>query len=292
MSGRVSEAGLEWSMSEDILNAEQVVCNATLMERHDYTAELSVVRVRPDSGVVPDFVPGQFIKLGLPREGCELRVSTYLDSDRTRTAPRMIRRAYSIASSPLQREFLEFIVVRVETGKLTPRLWTMDVGGRVWMDNQVNGRFTLEPIPPDKDVVMVATGTGIAPYMSMLRTYIDEPPWRRVVVINGVRYEADLGYRAELEAMVRVHPDMRYIPVVSREPEGGPWTGLRGHVQQVLEPAIYESLVGSPLDPHQCHVMLCGNPAMVIDVHELLEQRGFRTHSSQQPGNIHFERYW
>jgi ferredoxin--NADP+ reductase len=238
--------------------------------------------------VVPDFEPGQFVKLGLPRS--EEESAAVPGPQRARSTPRLIRRAYSIASSIHQRAYLEFLMVRVQVGKLTPKLWTLDPGGRVWMDDKVSGRFTLEPIPPEKDIVMVATGTGIAPFVSILRTYADAPRWRRAVVINGVRYAADLAYRAELEALARDHAHIVYIPIVSREPTA--WAGLGGRVQQVLDPHAYRSLVGAVLSPHDCHVMLCGNPEMIVSVQRMLETQGFHVHSPTQPGNIHFERYW
>jgi ferredoxin--NADP+ reductase len=277
-------------MGERAVSIEQDVCNAVLISREDFASELSIVRIRPDCGRVPGFVPGQFVKLGLPRiaEG----LAALNRPGRPHPGPRLVRRAYSIASSPRQREYMEFLVVRIETGKLTPRLWTMDVGSRIWMDEQVSGRFTLDAIPPGKDIVMVATGTGVAPFVSMLRTYADRPPWRRVVLINGVRYAADLSYRAELESLGRTYANIHYIPIVSREPEYPAWEGLRGRVQKVLEPDVYRSLIGRPLDPYLCHVMLCGNPAMIVSVQSDLEHRGFHTHSPAQPENIHFERYW
>lgn len=278
-------------MMQDQLAAEAEVLNATILGRRDLTQGLCIVRVRPNEGPAPEFVAGQFIKLGLPRNQHEEPAGR---PRREGAGPRLIRRAYSIASSARQREYLEFLLVLVESGKLTPKLWGIEPGGRIWMDDKVSGRFTLDPVPPDKDVVMVATGTGIAPFISMLRTYADEPRWRRAVVINGVRYAADLAYRDELEALARDNPCVTYIPVVSREPVGlpGGWTGLRGHVQQVLEPRTYESLVGAALAPSECHVMLCGNPNMIVSVQRLLEAGGFHTHSAAQPGNIHFERYW
>jgi ferredoxin--NADP+ reductase len=67
---------------------------------------------------------------------------------------------------------------------------------------------------------------------------------------------------------------------------------LRGRVQNALEPGVFESLTGWKLDPHRCHVMLCGNPAMIMDVERILHGRGFHTHATTRPGNIHFERYW
>jgi ferredoxin--NADP+ reductase len=285
--------GLQWLMTQQELSVEQDVLNATILERFDLTQAQTIVRVRPDSGVVPEFVAGQFIKLGLPRSDPE---EVQGRPRREGAGPRLIRRAYSIASSSRERAYLEFLLVLVEVGKLTPKIWNIEAGGRIWMEDKVAGRFTLDAVPPGKDVVMVATGTGIAPFISMLRTYADQPPWRRAVVINGVRYAADLAYRDELEILARQNARVTYIPIVSREPEsrgaGGGWTGLRGRVQQVLEPRAYESLVGAPLAPHDCHVMLCGNPEMIVSVQRLLEAGGFHTHSTAQPGNIHFERYW
>lgn len=139
---------------------------------------------------------------------------------------------------------------------------------------------------------MVSTGTGIGPYMSILRTYRGQGRWRRFVMINGVRREPDLGYRDELHAIAREDPTVLYIPIVSREPCPGDWPGRCGHVQDVLEQETYRRLVGAPLDPEQCHVFLCGNPDMIQSVRPLLERRGFRTHSKRSPGNIHLERYW
>jgi ferredoxin--NADP+ reductase len=264
--------------------------NATLIERQDLTNTLSIVKVRPDAGTVPPFHPGQFIRLGLPRpmtpEGAGgLRLSRP-------GRIRYTRRAYSIASAPTVTDHMEFFVVRIEAGALTPRLWELAVGERLWMDSEAKGEFSLDVAPPDKDAVMVSTSTGIAPFMSMLRTYRGQGRWRRLVLINGVRRAADFGYRAEMEAIARDDPSLVYVPLVTREPVGAAWTGLRGRVQTVLEPETYRRVVGAPLDPAECHVFLCGNPDMIDDVQKLLESRGFVTDSRAGRGNIHFERFW
>jgi ferredoxin--NADP+ reductase len=83
------------------------------------------------------------------------------------------------------------------------------------------GEFAIDLAPPDKDLVMVSTGTGIAPFVSMLRTYRGQDRWRRLVPINGVRRAADLGYRSELEAAARQDPGVIYVPLVTREPGDG-----------------------------------------------------------------------
>ncbi len=305
--------------------------NAVLLAREDLTELLSIVRVRDDVGRVPEFMPGQFVRLGVPKlvdtGGAAATASSNAAATSANaatasgsTAPppplagapapapragragrvRLTRRAYSIASSPLVRDYLEFFVVRIDTGELTPRLWAIEPGGRLWMDEIAKGEFTLDHAPPGKDLVMISTGTGIAPFMSMLRTYRNQGRWRRFILIHGARYAADLGYRAEMEQIVREDPTVCYIPLVTREPEpplpGAPehgvWTGLRGRVQSALEHELYCKLVGAPLDPVECHVFLCGNPQMIDEVEALLTSRGFVTDSREQAGNIHFERYW
>ncbi len=85
---------------------------------------------------------------------------------------------------------------------------------------------------------------------------------------------------------------MIYLPTVTREPDDSPWQGLRGRVQGVLETQVYQKLVGAGLDPDECHVLLCGNPAMITSCEEILKNRGFTLATREQPGNIHFERYW
>jgi len=264
--------------------------NATVVYRQDVTDGLAVVRVRPDGGAVPEFEPGQFATLGLPPD--PVPESEPGPEAAGRRRPKMVRRAYSIASPPQVRDYLEFLVILVEGGRLTPKLWTLHEGGRLWMDNKIKGRFTLNGAPADKDLVMVSTGTGLGPFMSMLRAHRGGTRWRRLVMINGVRRVADLGYREELEETARSEDSFFYIPLVSREPPDSLWPGLRGRVQQVLEDGTYGRLVGTRLDPDQCHVFLCGNPDMIRSVQASLESRGFRPHTNNSPGNIHFERYW
>ncbi|MBK9118790.1 MAG: ferredoxin--NADP reductase [Phycisphaerales bacterium] len=263
--------------------------NATLIERVDLTDTLSIVKVRPDSGRMPPFKPGQFFRLGLPKPLAE---QTSIPRGGRPPRIRMTRRAYSIASSPKQSDYAEFFVVRIDEGSLTPRLWEIEVGGRLWMEEQAKGEFTMDVAPPDKDLVMVSTGTGIAPFISMLRTFHGENRWRRFVLIHGARYVGDLGYREEIARYVRGDERVRYIPLITREPADVPFEGLRGRVQAALEPATYERLVGAPLTPAECHVFLCGNPEMIDGVQVLLETRGFITDSREGPGNLHFERYW
>ncbi|MFQ5807825.1 MAG: ferredoxin--NADP reductase [Phycisphaerae bacterium] len=266
--------------------------NATIAERDDLNDNLCVIRVRPDSGRIPEFEPGQFITLGLLYEECSDRAASSDREAPPQARMRSIRRPYSIASSDRGVDYLEFLIVLVERGRLTTRLWKVEQGGRLWMGDRIHGDFTLTGVPADKDLVLVSTGTGIAPYMSMLRRYRGQGRWRRLVMINGVRKVNDLAYREELEAAARRDPTITYIPLVSRARDATEWAGLRGRVQLALASEIYERHVGAPLDSRECHVFLCGNPQMIQGVEKLLVPRGFRLHTKKTPGNLHYERYW
>jgi ferredoxin--NADP+ reductase len=272
------------------VTAKGTELNASLTYRHDLNEYLSVVHVRPDSGEVPEFIAGQYITLGLPEQIASPGHDGPEPAQKSKTG--LVRRAYSIASSPNLREYLEIFVILVQQGELTEKLWTLAEGDRLWMHKRVKGQFTLDAAPEGKDLVMVSTGTGIAPYMSMLRTYRGQNRWRRFILINGVRLAQDLGYTEEMEQICREDSTVQYIPLVTREPEDSGYEGLRGRVQTILEPERYKELVGAPLDPETSHVFLCGNPAMIDTVEPMLHERGFTTHGPRSPGNLHFERYW
>ncbi len=271
------------------MNAKTDIFNATVIEREDLHEELAVIKLQPDRGQVGEFLPGQFCTLGLPpADG-----SAWVKPDGTpRNRPKLIRRAYSIASSPLVTDHLEVFVVLVAEGKLTPNLWTVAEGEKLFMDERIRGEFTLENIRRGKDMIAVSTGTGIAPFMSMLRTYRNTGRWRRFVMVHGVRYERDLGYRAELEQTAAEDDSFYYIPVCSREPDESAWTGERGRVNAVLEGERFKRLTGFEPTPEQSDLFLCGNPAMINEVEQMFIKRGFTTTTKKAVGNIHFERYW
>ena len=275
---------------------DAALTNATLVDRRDLGASSTIVRVRPDRQPLPPFEPGQFVQVGLPEIAPE-RPGKEPRSDGGERAPRLriAKRAYSIASSARERESYELFLTLVPEGRLTPRLWKLEPGARCWVDDVARGSFTLEGVPSSADLAMVATGTGIAPFVSMLRTYGatrggDAARWRRFVLVHGVRHAADLAYREELEARARVDACFRYVPVVSREPE--PWTGLRGRVQAALEDECFRGLGCGPLDPTSFHVFLCGNPDMIQSVRELLAPRGFELSKADAGGTLHVEKYW
>ncbi len=265
--------------------------NAIVTSRIEVAPGLMILRVVPDGWRLPDFSPGQFAVLGLPPEAPRCSLSDA--EEPVPPAGRLIRRAYSIASSSLAREYLEFYITLVHSGTLTPRLYALRPGDRVWLGPKITGLFTLQEVPVDVDVVLVATGTGLAPYMSMLRTELTAAGGRRFAVLLGARHSWDLGYHAELATMQRLSPRFRYEATISRPAEEPvPWSGRTGYVTDLWWDSVLAESWGRRPSPADTHVFLCGNPAMVDDMVSVLAAEGFREHTRKQPGEVHIERYW
>jgi ferredoxin--NADP+ reductase len=224
--------------------------------------------LRVDAAVAP-YEAGQFFQLGLDIGG------------------ERVRRSYSASSAPGAP--LEFFLTSVPGGALTPALFRLHEGDRLWVESTPRGFFTLRYVPPCRNLWMVATGTGLGPYVAMLRA---ESTWQHaqeIVLVHGVRTAEHLAYREELEALGRQRP-LRYVPLVSRtqEPQGA----LPGRVTTTLESGALERAAGLSLTPEDSHVLLCGNPVMIGDMLALLEARGLRKHRTRQPGHVTFEKYW
>jgi len=176
---------------------------------------------------------------------------------------------------------------------LTPRLFALSPGDRLWVSPKNRGLFTLEEVPKDKNVVMISTGTGLAPYMSMLRTQLACDRERRFAVLHGARHSWDLGYRSELMTLDRLCGNFTYAATVSRpDEEAGLWRGPVGYVQDLWTSRWLEETAGFTPSAEHTHVFLCGNPSMIEDMVAVLERDGFREHKKSQPGQIHTERYW
>ncbi len=264
--------------------------NATVAIKRDVVAdELVILGVKPDHAI-PDFIPGQYVTLGLPPESPRLAgTGPEIDPPHVFRSG-YIERAYSIGSPPSEKRFIEFYLAVVPDGALTARLAALAVGDRLYIGHKYVGAFTLKEIPAQKDLVMIATGTGIAPFMSMLRT---ESTWtstgtaeRKIVLIHGVRFAADFAYSEELKAFEAQRMCFRYIPIASREPLGTQYTGARGRVQKLFADGTVT------LNPEKQHIMMCGNPAMIEENEKLFLSLGFVEHSRKTPGNLHVEKYW
>ncbi|MCB2156767.1 ferredoxin--NADP reductase [bacterium] len=265
--------------------------NAVVTQRHTLAPGLMIMRVAPDGWELPEFQPGQFAVLGLPPTAPKCEESDTADPDLK--PDRLIRRAYSIASSSKSRQYVEFFVVLVKSGALTPRLFALEPGDKVFLAPKITGMFTLQDLPDGKNVILVSTGTGLAPYMSMLRTYLAQHHWERVATLHGARHSWDLAYTAELDTMAALAPNFTYIPIISRpRDEAIPWEGWSGYVQDLWTNGVIEKQWGFKPEPENTHVFLCGNPAMIDTMVKVLEGEGFNEHTRKGPGNIHLERYW
>lgn len=261
--------------------------NAVISKRIDVHETIARLRVRYTDGHRAEFEPGQFVTLGVIDP--DQSVNPNSPAARRRRGPRLIRRAYSIASPPDDSGDLEFYIVHVPGGKFTDQLWQLHDGDPLFMSERVDGLFTLDDVPRGKNLVMVSTGTGLAPFRSMYLHYKDRQRWDRFVLFDSCRQVRDFGYLDEMRKLAAADDTLIYLPTVTREN----WDGLLGRVTLHLEPGRFDTIVGFPLDPATCHVFLCGNPDMVDTLEPMLHQRGFVTRDREHPdGNLHFERYW
>jgi ferredoxin--NADP+ reductase len=263
--------------------------NAIVIGREEINPQLVVLRVQSDAALF-DFKPGQFAVLGLL--GGEPRVPEAAAEETTPAPDKIIRRAYSIASSSVERRYLEFYLALVTSGQLTPRLFALQPGRRLFLGPKASGVFTLDRVQPGKAVVLIATGTGLAPYISMLRTMLVSETQRRFVVLHGARFGWDLGYRGELESLARLRPNFIYLPSITRPDQDPHFHGYTGRIQALLEKGVVEKESGVALDPSQAEVFLCGNPDMIKAVKVMLEAKGFNAGQPGKPGTIHVEEYW
>ena len=266
--------------------------NATLDHRIDITPRLAIFQVRPDQFDFA-FTPGQFTVLGLKRSAWRVPEA---DPEEVppETANRMVRRAYSISSGSHHPDYLEFYISLVSSGSLTPRLFSLRPGDRLFVGATPKGVFTLDRVPAGQKILLVATGTGLAPYISMIRTMGMGLgcPIQPMAILHGASYSWDLGYRGELESISRRCDVFSYLPVITRPQMDQDWQGHVGRLDHWIEKPELGSLCGFPLNPTQTHIFLCGHPGMVDACATFLTKKGFDPGTRKQPGNLHLEKYW
>jgi ferredoxin--NADP+ reductase len=240
----------------------------TLTQREDFSDDLAVFHLTSDEPV--EFTPGQYATIGL------------IDDDRDRP----LLRPYSVVNAPGSTD-LEFFIERVDDGDLTPELWSLDEGAEVWMRDKIVGRFVL-----DEDVrqhVMVATVTGVGPYVSIIRDQIraldrgeiDEP--HEMLILHGGSRSWELGtYRGELSRLAETYDWIEYVPTVSRPWEDPEWDGELGRVEDVLR----KHLDRTGFEPGETAAYTCGHPRMIDKAQGIFERAGFPEDA------IHEEKYF
>lgn len=264
--------------------------NATVILRMDLAPGLMILRIKPDKEEYT-FEAGQYTVLGLQHKAPRSEES--LSDPKPEQEPdHMIKRAYSIASTSLINDHLDIFIVHVPEGELTPRLFALQRGDRLFLGPKATGFFTIENIPEDKNLLLVATGTGLAPYISMIRTYLHKDPNRKFVVVHGARYSWEMGYYGELVTLAKTSPNFIYIPSITRPTEDEHWTGLTGRIPNLLEIGIVEDKSGLEIKPEVFNVFLCGNPLMIETVTKMMLDKNFIEAKGRKPGTLHTEEYW
>ena len=231
---------------------------AKVVERVDITEDLMVIKLETD--VQFDFKPGQYCTLGLES----------------------VERAYSIVSAPHEPCIELFVeLVPLPDGVLTPKMWDLKVGDSMSIRPRAKGIFTVDE--KYHRHLMVATVTGIAPFMSMLRSYLHRGACgHKFYVLQGASYQDEFTYREEMVEMASAHPDtLAYVATVSRpdEESNAAWTGVRGRVNSI----VAEYVDRHALSPDDTMVYACGHPGMIEDVKDGLGPKGFQ---------VLEERYW
>jgi ferredoxin--NADP+ reductase len=220
---------------------------------------------------VAPFRAGQFTKLALAVDG------------------EIVGRPYSFVNAPAARP-LEFYYVVLHEHPLTPRLCKLEAGDSIFLAPQASGYLTLEEVREGEHLWLLASGTALGPFLSILGT---EAPWRRfrrVVLVHAVRRAAELVYQERIQALLARHPgQFAFVPVLSREHGAH---ALDGRIPQAIEDGRLETAAGIRLEAQAARVMVCGNPAMVADTVQALERRGLKKHRRRDPGQISVESYW
>ena len=265
--------------------------NAVIQQKIEVAPGLIILRVAPVDWVLPEFKAGQFTVIGLPPESPRTEYSE--EEEIIPEKDKLIIRAYSIASSSREKQYLEFYIRLVHSGSLTPRVFALNAGDKIWMSPKITGMFTIEEIPRDQNIVFFATGTGLAPYMSMLRSDLVCNENRKYAVVHGARNSWDLGYSSELLTIERLCHNFKYMSIIS-EPEKEPlkWTGYEGFVQDMWLKKILHNFWNIDIKPENTHIFLCGHPNMLTMMIGILEKENFKEHRKNSPGTIHLEKYW
>ncbi|MBZ5755120.1 ferredoxin--NADP reductase [Pseudomonas sp. S5(2021)] len=255
--------------------SEEKFTRQRLLEVQTLTSNLFTLRTTRDPGF--RFTAGQFARLGVRKpSGC------------------IVWRAYSMVSAP-HDEFLDFFSIVVPDGEFTSELSRLSVGDELLVEKQAFGFLTLDRFPDGRDLWLLATGTGIAPFLSILQDFEAWQRFERIVLVYSVRQVRELAYQqliADLpqrEYLEGLGDKLTYVPVVTREQVPG---ALHGRITQLIETGELERAAGLALSPEHSRIMLCGNPQMIEDTRAVLKTRDLQLALTRRPGQVAVENYW
>ncbi len=233
-----------------------------VVENRHWTEALFSLKVE---GAPLSFEAGQFVRIALD-----------IDGER-------VARPFSFVNPPSDPAH-EFYGIVVPEGPLSPRLARLGPGDTLYVARNPAGFLVLSEVPAARTLWLISTGTGIAPFLSMLQS---DTPWKRfeqVVLVHAVRHARELVYQERIATL----PRLRYVRMVSRERAAG---ALEGRIPAAIRDGRLEAAAGAAID-EACHVMLCGNPDMLKDAQLALQERGLRKHRRRAPGHITVESFW
>ena len=231
----------------------------TVVSVHHWNDTLFTFRTTRDPGL--RFINGQFVMIGLEVNG------------------RPLMRAYSIASANYE-EHLEFFSIKVQDGPLTSRLQHLQPGDKLLVSRKPTGTLVLRDLKPGKRLFLFATGTGLAPFMSLIHDPETYERFEKIILIHGVRWTNELAYHDYIEQDLKDHEylgeeirdKLVYYPTVTREPfrNNGRQTDL------ITSGKLFRDIDQSPLDPATDRAMICGSPAMLKEISAMLDGYGFQ----------------
>ena len=246
-----------------------------ITDLHTWTPSLFSFRCTRDAGF--RFTAGQFARLGVRKANGSI-----------------VWRGYSMVSSPFD-EFLEFFSIVVPGGEFTSQLSQLTVGDEILIEKQAHGFLILDRFVDGESLWLLSTGTGVAPFLSMLQDFEIWRRFERIVLVYSVRYAAELAYKDLLnEVLTREYVaeyahKFTFVPVVTREDVAG-CLGVR--ITDLLISGGLEKHVGLSMTAQSSRVMLCGNPEMVEDCRVLLQKRDMQLSLTRKPGAVAVENYW
>ena len=255
--------------------SEEKFTRQRLLEVQTLTPTLFTLRTTRDTGF--RFTAGQFARLGV-RKPCGS----------------IVWRAYSMVSAP-HDEFLDFFSIVVPDGEFTSELSRLKPGDELLVDKQTFGFLTLDRFIDGRDLWLLGTGTGIAPFLSILQDFEVWQRFERIILVYSARTASELAYQDLIRELPQrdylegLGSKLTYLPVVTREQMPG---ALHGRVTTLIENGELERAADLQLEPEHSRIMLCGNPQMIEDTRTILKARDLNLSLTRRPGQVAVENYW
>ena len=241
-----------------------------------WTDHLFSFKITRDAGF--KFIPGQFARLGVKKEDDEF-----------------VWRPYSIVSADYDEE-LEFYSIVVPDGEFTQRIKDIKIGDEIYIDKTNYGLLTTDRFENGKDLWFLSTGTGLAPFISILYDFSIWEQYDKVILVHCAREAEELTYQDTINDFFNheyygelVKDKLQYIKILTRDDKGG---DLYGRITKLIENGELEKFANVPLTIEDSRIMICGNPQMVDDTRKLLATKGLTVSKRSKPGNMAVENYW